>query len=68
MQIAGSSTSAFPAGLSILKSASQQPELAGDLIAKTVEAMVQTQTAQSPAQAIDISKITGTGKIIDITA
>jgi len=68
MQIPGKSNSALSAGLSILKSANQQPELAGDLIAKTVAGMSQMQTAQSQAQSIDMSEITGTGKIINITA
>ncbi|MFT5702393.1 MAG: hypothetical protein ACI8ZB_005313 [Desulforhopalus sp.] len=68
MQIPEGSNSALPAGLSILKSAQQQTELAGDLIAKTVSSMSQMQTTQSPAQSTDISEITGTGKIINITA
>jgi len=68
MQIPRTNNSALPTDLSILKSANQQPELAGDLIAKTVASMSQTQTAQSPAQSIDMSKITGTGKIINVTA
>lgn len=68
MQIPGTSSSALPTSLSILKSANQQPELAGDLIAKTVAGMSQMSTAQSPAQSNDISEITGTGKIINITA
>lgn len=46
----------------------QQPELAGDPIAKTVAGMSQMQATQSPAQSIDMSEITGTGKIINITA
>ena len=68
MQIPGTSKSASSAGLPILKSANQQPKLAGDLIAKTVAGMSQMQTAQSSAQSIDMSKITGIGKIINITA
>lgn len=68
MQIPGTSNSALPAGLSILNSANQQPELAGDLIAKTVDGISQTKTAQSPSQSTDMSRITGTGKIINITA
>jgi hypothetical protein len=68
MQIPGTSNSVLSSGLSILKSANQQPELAGDLIAKTVAGISQTQTVQSSAQSVDMSKITGTGKIINITA
>ncbi|MFT5729709.1 MAG: hypothetical protein ACI8PB_003880 [Desulforhopalus sp.] len=68
MQIPGTSNSALSAALPILKSANQQPRLAGDLIAKTVAGMSQMQTAQTPAQSIDMSRSTGTGKIINITA
>ncbi len=68
MQISGTSATSSSVGLSILKSANQQPELAGDLIAKTLADMAQMQTGQSSAQPIDISEITGTGKIINITA
>jgi hypothetical protein len=68
MQIQETSNSALSAGHSILKSANQQPELAGDLIAKTVAGISQTQTAQAPVQSTDMSKITGTGKIINTTA
>ncbi len=68
MQIPGTSNSSLSVGLPILKSANQQPKLAGDLIAKTVAGMSQMQTTQSPTQSIDMSKTTGTGKIINITA
>lgn len=68
MQISGTSATSSSVGLSILKSANRQPELAGDLIAKTLAGMAQMQTGQSSVQPVDISKITGTGKLINITA
>jgi len=68
MQITNMSNSASSSGVSILKSANEQPKLAGELISRTVENMVQIQTAQSPARPIDISEITGIGKIINTTA
>ena len=54
--------------MSLLKSANEQPKLAGELISRTVDNMVQAQTVQSPAQRIDMSEISGTGKLINITA
>jgi hypothetical protein len=54
-------------GISVLKTANEQPRLAGELISKTVEGM-HSQTAQTPVQPTDISGITGTGKIINTTA
>lgn len=68
MQIAGTRNTASSGSISILKSANEQPKLAGELISKTVEGMVQIQSAQSPAQRIDISGITGTGTLINIKA
>jgi len=68
MQIAGVNNLTSPGSMSILKSANEQPKLAGELISRTVESMMQIQSAQSPVQRIDISEITGTGKIIDIKA
>ncbi|MDK9707583.1 MAG: hypothetical protein OEL83_11095 [Desulforhopalus sp.] len=68
MQITNMSNPAPSSGVSILKSANEQPKLAGELINRTVEDMVQIQAAQSPSQRIDISEITGTGKIINTTA
>lgn len=68
MQIASAGSLTFLASMSMLKSANEQPQLAGELISRTVEAMMQIQSAQSPAQHIDISEISGTGKIVNITA
>jgi len=54
---------------SILKTANEQPQLAGELISKSVEAMMQNQSVvQASVQPVDVSDITGTGKIINITA
>ena len=68
MQITGTNSSAASASMSLLKSANEQPKLAGELISRTVDNMVQAQTVQSPAQRIDMSEISGTGKLINITA
>ena len=68
MQITELGNSASSSGAFILKSANEQPKLAGELISRTVENMVQIQAAQSPAQRIDISEITGIGKVINTTA
>jgi len=65
MQVAGISNSATSAGMSILKSANEQPKLAGELISKTVEAMGQIQT---PAQPVVAANTSTTGNIINITA
>jgi hypothetical protein len=54
-------------GISMLKAANEQPQLAGELISKTVEGM-HSQNAQTPVQPTDVSGITGTGKIINTTA
>jgi hypothetical protein len=54
-------------GISVLKTANEQPKLAGELISKTVAGM-RSQSAQAPAQPADISGITGTGTIINTTA
>ncbi len=54
-------------GLYVLKSANEQPKLAGELIDKT-EANLQKQGVQSPAKPVDVSGNTGSGRIIDIKA
>ncbi|WP_306549494.1 hypothetical protein [Desulfobulbus sp.] len=63
MQIA--SSVAATANLSVLKSANEQPHLAGELISKTIEGLMQTQTVQTPVQPVAPS---GTGTIINTTA
>ena len=68
MEITGTNNSAASASAFVLKSANEQAKLAGELISMTVDNMVQIQAAQTPAQRTDISEISGTGKIINITA
>ena len=63
MQIA--SSVAATANLSVLKSANEQPHLAGELISKTIEGLMQTQTVQTPVQPVAPR---GTGTIINTTA
>jgi len=68
MQITSSTNVNSVANLSVLKSANEQPSLAGELISKTVEGLMQTQTPQSPPQSVPFSAATGTGGIINTTA
>ncbi|MBU1565530.1 MAG: hypothetical protein KJ630_07865 [Proteobacteria bacterium] len=68
MEITGTNNSAASASVSVLKSANEQAKLAGELISRTVESMMQIQAAQSPAQRTDIWEFSGAGKIINITA
>ncbi len=68
METTGISGSKVFSGGSVLKTANEQPRLAGELISKTVEGMIQNQYAQASAQPVDVSAITGTGKIINTTA
>ena len=67
MQVAGISISAASAGMSILKSANEQPKLAGELISKTVEAMGQIQAGQTPSQPVAAANTSTTRNIINIT-
>lgn len=66
MQIA--SSVAATANLSVLKSANEQPHLAGELISKTIEGLMQTQTVQTPVQPVVPVAPSGTGTIINTTA
>lgn len=54
--------------LSILKSANEQPNLAGELINKTVEGLMQTQLAQVQTPLYDFSALARTGSIINTAA
>lgn len=61
------SAAQYSAGLSILKSANKQPELALQLLMQTLadtQAPLQTPTGSAPASVAP----DGTGQIIDITA
>lgn len=67
MQTADISSSNFSPAVSILQTANKEPQLAGELISKTVENLMQTQLAQSSAQLLS-SPQTGVGIIINTTA
>ena len=67
MQVA-SIAMAQQGSLSILKSANQQPQLAADLISKTIASMMQAQNVQSPAQPVTSTDATQPGDLINITA
>lgn len=54
--------------LSILKSANEQPNLAGELISKTVEGLMQAQLAQVQTPLYDVSALAGTGSTINTAA
>ena len=70
MQITSAANPVTTAGISVLNSANEQPSLAGELIGKTVAALMQMQipTAQHPVQPVSASGSGGTGMRIDITA
>jgi hypothetical protein len=69
MEVTGMSGSQSFSALSVLKTANEQPRLAGELISKSVDAMMQNQSvARSSVQPVDVSGITGTGRIINTTA
>ena len=68
MQINSSSNPSTAYTMAMLKSANEQPELAGELISKTVSGLLQAKGTRALAQPVDNSAITGTGSLIDITA
>ncbi len=68
MQVAGISISTASAGMSILKSANEQPKLAGELISKTVEAMGNIQVGQTSSQPVVAANTSTTGNNINIIA
>lgn len=68
MQIATTANTASFAGMSIIRSANEQPKLAGDLIRQTVAAMAQAQVSQPQAQPVGALQQAGSGSIIDIVA
>ena len=69
MNISSSSTpNQFP-NMSILKAANQQPELAGELISKTIAGLLSVQSAQTTAQSAQSSLAqSGIGSIINTVA
>jgi len=54
--------------MSILKSANEQTQLAGELIRRTIEGMLDSQSAAAPAQPVETPDISVQGKIINIAA
>lgn len=69
MQINAASNPATMYSLAMIKTANQQPKLAGDLISRTIAGMQQIQqTAQSPAEPIAMPADTGKGTLIQRTA
>jgi hypothetical protein len=69
MKIASHSMATQATIMSILKSANQQPELAGELISKTVDSMLASQALQTPSQPVPpLLSQPGTGSLIDTFA
>jgi hypothetical protein len=68
MEISGISNVKYFNGVSVLKTANEQPRLAGELISKSIESMIQNQYTPTAGQSVDLSSVTGTGKIINTTA
>jgi hypothetical protein len=66
MQI--TSSGAATANMSILKSANEQPHLAGELISKTVEGLMQAQASQTSVPSAAPLATSGKGTIVNITA
>lgn len=60
MQITDSSNSNVFMSGSVLRAANKQPQLAGELISKAVESMVNIQSVQLPAQPVSGKPETGT--------
>ncbi len=68
MQITDSSNPKMAFGGIVLRSANEQPQLAGELISKAIESMTLTQNVQLPAQPVTASGNIETGIIINTTA
>ncbi len=67
MDITGVSSPQVTAGIAIVKTANEQPELAAELI-RQVHGKTPVQNAAEPNQPVDTSEVTGTGTIINTTA
>lgn len=67
MDVTSTATPQVTGGITILRAANQQPELAAELLRRSLEVTTpqETRTAQQP---VDVSDITGTGTIINTTA
>ena len=69
MQISPRSQANQLSSLSVLKSANQQPELAGELISKTIAGLLSTQSVQATPQTVSPSPVqSGVGTIINTVA
>ena len=68
MQITPVANAGSIASLSVLKSANEQLTLAGELISKSVEGLVQAQVAQAPIQPVNPDATSGSGTIINTAA
>ena len=69
MQISSASNPATMYSLAMIKTANQQPKLAGDLISRTIAGMQQAQqAAQAPAAPVTLPVATGRGTHINTTA
>jgi hypothetical protein len=69
MEISSSSMANQLPGMTILKSANKQSELAGDLISKTVASMLTTQKVQASSEQVTVaSSQSATGGIINTVA
>jgi len=69
MQITGvANTKELISGV-VLRAANEQPQLAADLISKTVAGLIQqSPTVQYPGQPVPVSGMPATGGIINTTA
>ena len=68
MQVTGIANPQIFSSVSVLRLANKEPQLAGELISKTVEGLMQGQVAQSPAQPASVGGMPQTGTIINTTA
>jgi len=69
MNISSSSMASQSPNISILKAANQQPELAGDLISKTIAGLLSAQSAQTtPQSVLPTLAQSGIGSLINTVA
>ena len=69
MHISPTSQANHLASLSVLKSANQQPELAGELISKTIASLLSVQSVQATPQTVSpLPAQSGAGTLINTVA
>lgn len=68
MEITSAINAATGAATSVLKAANQQPSLAGELISKTVETLMQAQVQQTQAPVQPVTTTAGIGSIVNTVA